>query len=153
MRAVITLIFPDKVEKWQEFVVSYIYDGDTIEVKQKGRTRRIRLLGINAPEIAHKQDASLSEFYGDESKTELAKLLPIGTVVKLEYEGREYDKYGRTLAYIWKDNLLINLKLVELGCAKTLFYNDAEKRKATFIRTENKAKSERLGMWAEDKDT
>ena len=33
--------------------VSYVFDGDTIEVREGAGTARARVLGINAPEIAH----------------------------------------------------------------------------------------------------
>lgn len=148
IRGVFSMLFSSKTETWPECTVRYVYDGDTIEVEKDGQTQRIRLLGINAPEVAHAQDGSVAEFYGDEAKAQLCKLLPVGTAVRLEYEGRDHDKYGRTLAYIWKDDQLINLRLVELGCAKTLFYRDAENRKAAFARAESDATRQRLGLWA-----
>ncbi|MEG0936010.1 MAG: thermonuclease family protein [Clostridia bacterium] len=129
--------------------IAYVFDGDTVEVNlADGRALRVRLLGINAPEVAHKQDGSAAEPYGDAARAALRKLLPVGKEVLLEYDADRTDKYGRELCYIWLDGLSVNLYLIEQGCARSLFFRENTRRKAEFERAEAAARAAQVGLWA-----
>lgn len=88
--------------------VDRVIDGDTIE---SNRTS-IRLLGINAPERG--------ELYYEEAKEFLESIILNKTVI-LKFGKDRYDKYDRTLAYIFLNNKNINLELVENGFANYYF--------------------------------
>lgn len=90
--------------------VRNVIDGDTIDVAQDGETTRIRLLNIDTPEMG-------KECLAEEAKQYLAGLLPVGTVVTLEYDDEREDKYGRTLAGVFKEGSLINASVAEEGFA------------------------------------
>ena len=90
--------------------VQSIIDGDTIDVVQDGETTRIRLLNIDTPEMG-------KECLAEEAKQYLAGLLPVDTVVTLEYDAEREDKYGRTLAGVFKDGSLVNASIAEEGLA------------------------------------
>lgn len=90
--------------------VHNVIDGDTIDVVQGGETTRIRLLNIDTPEMG-------KECLAEESKQYLAGLLPVGTVVTLEYDAEREDKYGRTLAGVFKEGSLVNASVAEEGFA------------------------------------
>ena len=90
--------------------VQNVIDGDTIDVTQDGETTRIRLLNIDTPEMG-------KECLAEEAKQYLAGLLPVGTVVTLEYDDEREDKYGRTLAGVSKEGSLINASVAEEGFA------------------------------------
>ncbi len=94
----------------QEAFVERIIDGDTI-VSTMGN---IRFLGINTPEKG--------ETYYQEAKDFLKKTLENQTV-QLEFKKQKYDKYGRTLAYVFLQNENINVKMVENGLANYYFYD------------------------------
>jgi len=68
------------------------YDGDTI-VLEDGR--KIRLLGINTPEVQHK--GKMADAGGEDAKTWLINKLR-HSKVRLEFYFDKTDKYGRTLA-------------------------------------------------------
>lgn len=85
-------------------------DGDTIDVAQRGETTRIRLLNIDTPEMG-------KECLAEEAKKYVAGLLPVGTVVTLEYDVEREDKYGRTLAGVFKEGALVNAAVAEEGLA------------------------------------
>lgn len=87
-----------------------VINGDTIDVAQDGETTRIRLLNIDTPEMG-------KECLAEEAKQYLAGLLPVGTVVTLEYDDEREDKYGRTLAGVFKEGTLVNASLAEEGLA------------------------------------
>jgi len=80
--------------------VACVLDGDTFDIGECGEEfgERVRMLGINAPEIAH--EGSLEECYGNEAGAELARLIDDRTVI-LTFDAECYGVYGRTLAYVW----------------------------------------------------
>lgn len=81
--------------------VDYVIDGDTINVTNDlGESLRVRVLGINTPEVAHEGEAA--QCGGDEAAAQLEKLLPEGTDVALIEDSRsdDEDRYGRLLRYV-----------------------------------------------------
>lgn len=125
--------------------VKYVIDGDTIVLADG---THIRYIGMNAPEIAHPEysDAKPAECYGEEAKTENEKLLN-GITVWLEPDEGNFDKYGRTLRYIWAGNTMIDLELVRLGYARVLTISPNTKYAPEFKAAEAGAKVKKLGLW------
>ena len=83
----------------REVDIRCVLDGDTVSLGRCGAEgERIRLLGINAPEIAH--DGEDAECYGDEATDQLAGLIENETVW-LSFGAECIDSYGRTLAWLW----------------------------------------------------
>lgn len=83
--------------------VSRVVDGDTIEVRLEGGSlRKVRLIGIDAPESAHPDD-SLNSEAGEKASEFAESLLPPGTAVWLERDSSEADRYGRLLRYVWME--------------------------------------------------
>ena len=82
-------------------LVAKIVDGDTIDVEIGGRSERVRLIGIDTPEIAHSAfdgwAANEAECYGEEAKQYTSGLLEIGSGVRLERDVVARDDYGRLL--------------------------------------------------------
>jgi len=113
--------------------VSRVIDGDTIELTDG---RRVRLLGVNAPEN--------NENFYKESAEYLEKLIA-GKQIGLEAFGK--DKYGRTLGYLYLDNMLINLELVKNGFAHVYFLSPDEKFYLEFKKSEKDAKDKNFGIW------
>lgn len=92
-----------RVEVW------YVIDGDTFKLKSG---ESIRLLGIDAP--------SLSEPYGAEAQERLQKLVQ-DKEVELEFDSQGLrDQYGRLLAYVWVEDILVNEVLIKEGLAEII---------------------------------
>lgn len=104
----------DRHQRGREVEVARVLDGDTFDTTDG---ERIRLLGIDAPEIAHRD--SKAEPFGDESREWLVGELE-GREVKLTFEERQTDVYGRTLAWVWIDQMLVNENALRTGHAKLL---------------------------------
>lgn len=106
--------------------VDRIVDGDTIDVRIGGRHERVRLIGIDTPELAHEafgdRPANDAECFAEEAHAALASLLPVGTPLRLERDVVGRDDYGRLLAYVHRasDDLFVNLELVRTGHARPL---------------------------------
>jgi len=74
-----------------------VIDGDTIVVSTDGADDlRVRLIGVDAPEI--------NEAGGQEAADFLERIVRPGTTVILEFDEVRYDRFGRTLAYVWSSD-------------------------------------------------
>jgi len=123
--------------------VKYVYDGDTI-VLQNGE--RVRLLGINAPEIESRYRQG--EEGGQQAKNWLTRKLKHG-VVFLEYDQQKKDKYKRRLAHLFLANgEHLNKGIVRAGLATlsiippNLVYLDELKQ------AQDIASEQSLGIWS-----
>ncbi|MEM5797374.1 MAG: thermonuclease family protein [Candidatus Aenigmatarchaeota archaeon] len=118
------------------FNVTKVLDGDTIEIETG---EKVRLLGINAPEI--------NEHYYQEAKDRLAELVN-GKLVKLEAGREDKDIYGRLLRYVFVDDVFVNLQLLREGYATVYITNPEEKYYLDFKTAEKEARQNKLGLWA-----
>ena len=82
-----------------------ILDGDTFDLvgcertlDEAGDDDRIRLLGVQAPEIASEADEA--ECFGNEA-TEYLRQLIDGRTLRLEFDQECYGYYNRTLAWVF----------------------------------------------------
>jgi micrococcal nuclease len=97
-----------------------VVDGDTIVVRLAGHDENVRILGIDTPET-HKPNTPV-ECFGPEASQRMAALLPPGTAVRLVRDVEPRDRYGRLLAYVYRDQdgLFVDLTMVQEGYAGTL---------------------------------
>lgn len=109
---------------------AYIVDGDTFYTSTH---LKVRLAYIDCPE--HNQE------YGQQAKELLSKLV-LGKDVKMVTHGK--DKYGRTIAEIFVNNINVNEELVKAGAAWA--YNHYSTQQ--FINDEHVARANHTGLWA-----
>lgn len=117
-----------------------VIDGDTLHLG----TARVRLYGIDAPEIAQwcKDQRGREWACGEAAKSALEKLLAGKSV---ECHGRGQDDYGRLLAVCTADGREFNASLVKQGLAWAFVrYSKA------YAGLEQEAKSARRGVFAAD---
>lgn len=130
-------------------VVAKVVDGDTIDVTTGGdSTTRIRMIGFNTPESVDPRRPV--ECFGKEASKHLASLAPVGTSVRLERDAEERDRYGRTLAYVYRaaDGLFLNLQMVSDGYAHVLSIPPNVSYADRFRDAERSARTANLGLWA-----
>lgn len=91
------------------FRVASVTDGDTIRVTINGQSTRVRLIGIDTPEITDPRHPA--QCFGQEASRRAHELLD-GTQVWLEYDPSQsrHDRYGRTLAYVWLNETDLSIK-------------------------------------------
>lgn len=128
----------------ESVVLDYVNDGDTITLADG---RLVRLIGIDSPEINF-NSPSLSEPFGNEAKQFLTDALHKGQRLKLLFDARKLDRFGRTLAYVYTDNgVHLQELLLRQGFAKTRVYsNDYFWR--CFNQIEAIAREQQMGLWS-----
>lgn len=126
-----------------------VVDGDTIVVDQDGAQVRVRLLGIDTPETV-KPDSPV-ECFGPDASARAHELLD-GQSVLLENDPTQdaVDAYGRTLAYVWVGDALVNEVLVAEGYAREYTYDTPGIHHQELVDAQDAAEANGLGLWSPD---
>lgn len=128
-------------------------DGDTLIVSIDGAETIIRLIGIDTPESVNPVPSKTTE-YGIMTKDYTNVLLENIDTLYLEYDTEKYDKYGRTLAYVWlsddtsvPENNMLNSILVKNGYADDVVYTPNNKYADLFMSLRETAQDNSIGLW------
>ena len=136
-----TLSLNARAMRSDPLLVRAVVDGDTIDLATLGR---VRLLGIDAPEIGRGFDTSAP--FAREARDRLSALI-LHRWVRLEQEGALFDAYDRRLAYVLtEDGTFVNAALVREGLARVSARAPLS-RLAELQRAESEAQAFRRGMW------
>ncbi len=134
-------------EKNRDVLVVEVIDGDTLIVELDGRRERIRLKGIDAPELGQmaKGDSECIDI-GEYSKKYLKQRLH-NQLINLRWKKR--DRYQRILGQIYLDEVDINLELVHAGQALIYWFNifDSKEKAVTYTKAMKFAKENLVGIW------
>jgi micrococcal nuclease len=140
--------------------VTKVIDGDTFKALWNGDTVTVRLCGIDSPESrdnakARKdaerrgQDVALINAMGKRATQYVRKLLPPGTNVRLEFDVRERDKYGRMLAYVYLPNgALLNEQILIAGYGVPMTIAPNVRYAERFRIAHQRAVNERKGLYS-----
>jgi endonuclease YncB( thermonuclease family) len=112
-----------------------VHDGDTISVLRNGRALRVRLHGIDAPE--------LGQAFGRPAKQLLSSLVfkRVVHVVPVDV-----DRYRRLVARVFVSSPDVNLELVRRGLA---WHYARYSQDAPLAAAERRARSARGGLWVD----
>lgn len=142
--------------------VTHVIDGDTfvfnappgVDTAPDGKPlgRRLRFLGINAPEISH--DGGQSEPFGDEA-TAYVRSQVEGMLVVIGLDlthcgalGGCHDKYDRLLGYVELEDFVLNEELLRRGLARAYPVNKFPHRDSRkYVAIEKQAKEAKVGLW------
>ena len=133
--------------------VDYVVDGDTVDVLIDGGEERVRLIGVNTPELAHAasgdRPAQAVECYGAEARDFLVGLLPQGTPVRIERDVVGRDDYGRMLGYVYRagDGVFVNYELVRQGFARPLSIAPNVAFRERIVEAARLAEGDGAGLW------
>jgi endonuclease YncB( thermonuclease family) len=114
-------------------------DGDTLRVSDGGKRLTIRMACIDAPETAQRP-------YGAASRQRLQELAPVGSVVTLRPQ--TIDKYGRTVAEMFRNGQNVNLAMVSSGQAFAYRKYLAACDGFAYLGAEAAAQRQRVGVWS-----
>ncbi len=125
--------------------VERVTDGDSVIAVADNKTRlRIRLLGIDAPELPH--DGKPGQPYAEEARDYLDHLIG-GKTIQVDAYGR--DQYNRVLGVLWDEQLNINLVMVAMGYAEIYRGAPCLVQCRELVSAEAKARRDGVGMWAQ----
>jgi micrococcal nuclease len=127
--------------------VSRVVDGDTLSVKTDNGDTKVRLIGVDTPELLDPR--SPVECFAQEA-SDFTKNALTGQLVYLEDDPSQdsVDRYGRRLAYVWTlDGRLINLDLIAGGYANEYTYSTPYRYQRRFQDAEASAAERERGLW------
>jgi micrococcal nuclease len=139
-----------------------VVDGDTLIVRQGGMSKqgpagnggtragdqaiRVRLLGIDTPETV--KEGTPVEQWGPEATEFTRRFLRRGEA-RLELDKRRLDRFGRSLAYLYVGEEMLNVEIVRAGLARVSHYPGDSMAMLRLLRTaESAARAERRGLWS-----
>ena len=133
---------PDRVDEKVQY--TYVYDGDTIELKDG---RKLRFIGINTPEIGHNE--SPPQPYAVKARKVLISLLAHNKTLQLRFDAERHDKYNRLLAHVFlSDGSSVAARLLEQGLATTLVIPPNVWNQTCYSEIEHKAMAQKKGLWS-----
>ncbi|WP_297134649.1 thermonuclease family protein [Terrisporobacter sp.] len=132
----------------EEVTVKRVVDGDTIKIEDdNGNETSVRMLLIDTPE-----DTKKKQYLGDIATNYAKDKLEVGSTIYIETDGKENDKYGRYLGYVWykEDNRfkMYNREVVSEGLARVGYIYDAVRHLDVLKDAEYKAKKSQKNIWS-----
>ncbi len=129
-------------------VIDVVYldtvDGDTAKFMINDEEITIRFLYVDTPEVG-----SNAEPYGYEASLFTRTLLENAEEIVIEYDGERFDKYERTLAWIWIDGVLLQEALTKKGYVEKFYdYGDYKYEDLLYTALEY-AKRKQLGIYSD----
>jgi micrococcal nuclease len=132
------------------YAVSRVIDGDTIEVTKEGVIEKVRLIGIDTPEVVDPRKPV--ECFGKEASQKAKELLTGKQVILIADRSQQNkDRYGRLLRYVFlEDGTHINKQLISEGYASEYTYSTPYQYQAEFRQAQQEAQAAQRGLWAGD---
>ncbi len=122
-------------------VVGFVPDGDTLHLEDG---RRLRLIGINTPEVERKRKAG--EPGGEAAASALRQLA--GERVRFEYDQEREDRYGRQLVHLFdQSGRLVNEWLLQDGYAHAAPHPPNLQHVDRYAAAERRARDADRGIW------
>ncbi|OBQ24607.1 MAG: nuclease [Anabaena sp. WA113] len=129
--------------------VAQVVSGQSLQVlgmeAQPNLISSVRLIGLDAPDLRQIP-------WGEDAKQLLEGLIGgANQAVSLEFDVETKDKFNRTLAYVWKDKLLLNEEVVKQGYALFVERSPNNKYNRRLERAQQWARIMGKGIWNPDK--
>lgn len=133
-----------RIERYSErYTIQTALDGDTLMLTNG---TRVRLIGVNAPEIAHNNTPNQP---GGQEAMEFLYKLAKDKKVRLESEVQRFDRYHRRLAHpILPDGRSITSLLLRSGMVHVSLVPPNIARAEQLFKDEAYARRRKVGLWA-----
>jgi len=124
-----------------------VVDGDTVVVQSGDHQERVRYIGVDTPESV--KPGTPVQCFAKAASAENRRLVE-GQEVRLVEDLEAHDRYGRTLAYVYRksDGLFVNAELVRRGYGKPLTIPPNVEHAAELRRLAAAARREGRGLWS-----
>jgi micrococcal nuclease len=132
-----------------EVKLARVVSGQTLEVlgigEQPNLISQVRLIGLDAPNLGQNP-------WGYDAKALLEKLIgDTDKSIKLDFDLKTKDKFGRTLAYAWKNQVFLNEQVIKQGYALFVGQSPNHKYDGRLENAQHWARIMGLGIWNPDK--
>ena len=130
-------------------LVEKVVDGDTIILSNGSM---VRYLGIDTPEVRKRVGGNWvynPEPFALES-TKFDKMLVEGKEVFIEFDKEIYDRFGRLLAYVYINKVMVNETLLRQGFAELFSRNTNLKYYEKLKAAQEDARMHKRGIWRQD---
>ncbi len=127
-----------------------VVDGDTLDVQVNGQSQRIRLIGVDTPEVVDPRKPV--QCFGQQASNRTHQLAD-NQIVTLQSDPTQddSDKYGRLLRYVFlSDGQMLNQLLIAQGYAHEYTYQVPYQYQAEFKQAQKDAEQKQLGLWSPD---
>lgn len=125
----------------ESYIVSYVYDGDTVQLKNASGKFKFRLTDIDAPER--------NQPYGLKARRALMKLCQ-GDAIRVKADIVGKDKYQRQLGKLQCNDTDASFYLLEHGYA---WYPYKFSRNPILKKVAANARNNKAGLWQDSKPT
>jgi endonuclease YncB( thermonuclease family) len=124
--------------------VSDIADGDTIEVRRKGRAEDVRLIGIDTPEVYFSEECG-----GAQASASIKQMLEVGDRVKLVRDRSQdnRDSFDRLLRYVIRKERDIGKRQIRKGWAEVYVFERPFQRVGKYRKAQSRARADDRGVW------
>lgn len=138
---------PDAGSRSTTAEVVAVVDGDTIDVELPDGKERVRIIGVDTPEIA-REASETDDCYAQDARTFLDELLYGRTVeLRTDPSQQDIDKYGRLLRHVYVDGQDAALAALSAGVGVEYTYAAPYAGQADYRAAEAAARDEQLGLW------
>ncbi|WP_159610428.1 thermonuclease family protein [Glutamicibacter sp. JC586] len=140
------VIYASNLNSDNRGTVTRVIDGDTVDMQIAGNETRVRLLNIDTPETLDPNKPV--ECLGPEASDHLKSLLKPGDKVKLKYDLEREDRYGRTLAAVFKDDEFINRSIAAAGLGVAVKFEPNTKYYQEILDAQQAAQDDNAGLFS-----
>ena len=118
-----------------------VVDGDTIDVATANGTERIRIIGLDTPEIG--------ECGFSEASAAMADLVA-GRSVQLVRDPTQdnRDRYGRLVRHVHRGGTSAAVEMIRRGHSAEYLYGAEYQNRSAHLRAEREARAAKVGMWS-----
>lgn len=134
----------------QNYLVTKIRDGDTIEVNLGGKIEAVRLVGIDTPETVDPRKPI--QCFGKEASDKLKSLLTGKSVTfEVDETQSDRDRYNRLLRFVFLDGQDVGLQMIREGYAQESLYSSVpHKYRDEYLSAQTEAQENNRGLWNPD---
>lgn len=121
-----------------------VVDGDTLRVSVDGVTERLRIIGIDAPELSD------NECYAQKSASRMQSLVQSKDVrILADPTQADRDRYERILRHVFTlDGVNVGQAMVLEGLATEYTYDQPYASRAAYVDDQDVAQAGKLGIWS-----
>lgn len=129
--------------------VTRVIDGDTIEVNLNGESKRVRLIGIDTPELNDSRPQI--RCFAELAKTKMQYAVEGKDIIIVSDNSQsDRDRYNRLLRFVYLDkNTNLNYLMVWKGYAYEYTYSSPYRKQDKFKEAQKVAEKRNRGLWGD----